>query len=96
MTENVSHIGLILQIMQIAVIIGGGLFALAQLRSTVGRLASDIIDVKAELKKLSEVLITLAVATKRLDNLEEDVRDLKHGRGFITPRSSGGINGEYT
>ncbi len=95
MTENVSHVGLLLQILQIIVIVGGGIFALATLRSTVGRLASDIVDVKAELKKLADVLVTLAVTSKRLDNVEEDVRDLKHGRGFIKQRSDGGINGEY-
>ncbi len=94
MTENIN-IGLLLQVLQIAVIVGGGIFALATLRNTVGRLASDIVDVKAELKKLGDVLVTLAVTSKRLDNVEEDVRDLKHGRGFIKPRSDGGINGEY-
>ncbi len=95
MTENISHVGLLLQVLQIFVIVGGGIFALATLRSTVGRLASDIVDVKAELKKLGDVLVTLAVTSKRLDNVEEDVRDLKHGRGFIQPRSDGGVNGEY-
>ncbi len=95
MTENISHIGILLQVLQIFAIVGGGIFALATLRSTVGRLASDIVDVKAELKKLGDVLVTLAVTSKRLDNVEEDVRDLKHGRGFIKQRSDGGLNGEY-
>ncbi len=94
MIENAS-IGLFLQVLQIIVIVGGGIFALGTLRSTVGRLASDIVDVKAELKKLGDVLVTLAVTSKRLDNVEEDVRDLKHGRGFIKQRSDGGVNGEY-
>ncbi len=93
MTENISHLGVLLQLLQIVVIISGGIFALATLRSTVGRLASDIVDVKAELKKLGDVLVTLAVTSKRLDNAEEDIRDLKHGRGFIQNRP--GINGEY-
>ncbi len=94
MTENISHVGLLLQVLQIFVIIGGGIFALATLRSTVGRLASDIVDVKAELKKLADVMVTLAVTSKRLDNVEEDIREMKRGRGFIQPRD-GGINGEY-
>lgn len=82
MTENV---GLILQITQIVAIIGGGIYALATLRGTVTTLSTDIIDIKADLKKFGDVLVTMAVTSKRLDNLEEDVRDLKHGEGFIFP-----------
>ena len=37
----------------------------------------------------------MAVTQTRLDNVEQDIRDLKHGRGFIQPRADGGINGEY-
>lgn len=92
MSEN---IGLILQVLQIVVIFCGGVFALATLRNTVKTLSTDIVDMKAELKKLGDVLVTLAVTSKRLDNVEEDVRDLKHGRGYIQHRSEGGINGEY-
>ena len=95
MTENVSHIGVVLQILQICVIVGGGIFALAALRGTVARLADDLVDVKSEVKKLADVIVTLAVAGKRLDNVEEDVRDLKRGRGFVQNRSAGGIDGEY-
>jgi hypothetical protein len=52
-------------------------------------------DMKEEIKKVGQVLVTLAITTSRLDNAEQDIRDLKHGRGFIVPRSEGGINGEY-
>jgi hypothetical protein len=31
------------------------------------------------------------VTSKRLDHVEEDIREMKHGRGFIQPR----LNGEY-
>ncbi len=95
MTEGVSYFGVILQILQILVIAGGGLFALATLRSTVGTLKTDMVDMKEEIKKVGQVLTTLAVTTKRLDYVEEDIRELKHGRGFITKRTDGGINGEY-
>ncbi len=96
MTENVSHLGVVLQVLQIIIILGGGIVFLLALSGTVKRLASDIVDVKTELKKLADVMVTLAVTTKRLDNIEEDIRDLKRGRGFIhASRSEGGINGEY-
>jgi hypothetical protein len=79
-TINIGHI------LQIVVIIGGGLSALAVMRSTVNNLKDDMIDMKTEIKKVGEVLVTLAVTNKRLDNVEEDIRDMKHGRGFISGR----------
>lgn len=82
-------------IIEITVIVIGGLGTLLTLRNTVNNLKADMTDMKAEIKKVGEVLVTLAVTTKRLDNAEEDIRELKHGRGFIHSRSNDGINGEY-
>lgn len=87
-TINIGHI------LQIVVILGGGFAALIVMRSTLTNLKDDMTDMKAEIKKVGEVLVTLAVTDKRLENVEEDVRDLKHGRGFI--RGRGGVDGEYT
>jgi hypothetical protein len=64
-------------------------------KPSIGNIKIDMTDMKEEIKKVGQVLVTLAVTTTRLDNAEQDIRDLKHGRGFITPRSEGGINGEY-
>lgn len=86
-TINVGHI------IQIGVILGGGLLALIVMRNTVSNLTADMTEMKTEIKELGKVLVTLAVATKRLDNIEEDLRDMKHGRGFIQNRLSS--NGEY-
>ncbi len=91
MTENISHIGVLLQILQIVAIIGGGIFALATLRTTVGAIKTDVVDMKIELKKLGDIVVTLAVTSKRLDNVEDDIREMKRGRGFVQAR----INGEY-
>lgn len=82
-------------IIEIGSIIGGGLLVLVTLRNTVSNLKNDMTDMKEEIKKVGQVLVTLAVTTTRLDNVEQDIRELKHGRGFIVPRSDGGINGEY-
>jgi ethanolamine ammonia-lyase small subunit len=76
-TVNVGHI------IQILLIAGGGISALAVMRNIVSTLKSDMSDMKSELRKLSEVLVVLAVTSKRLDNVEEDIRDMKNGRGFI-------------
>ncbi len=88
-TINIGHI------IQIGAIIGGGLVALVVMRQSVSNLKDDMTDMKTEIKKVGEVLITLAVTTNRLDNVENDIRELRHGRGFIRDRSNDGLNGEY-
>lgn len=80
-------------IIEVSVIIVGGLVTLVTLRNTVNNLKEDMTDMKSEIKKVGEVLIQMAVTQKRLDNVEQDIRDLKHGRGFIQPRDA--LNGEY-
>ena len=83
-------------IIEVSAIVGGGALALITLRSTVNNLKDDMTDMKTEIKKVGEVLVKMAVTQTRLDNVEQDIRDLKHGRGFITARADGGINGEYS
>jgi prefoldin subunit 5 len=78
-------------IIQIIVIVGGGLIAMISMKSTVDNIKSDMDEMKTDLKKVGDALVTLAVATKRLDHVEEDIREMKHGRGFIQ-RS---LNREY-
>jgi prefoldin subunit 5 len=78
-------------IIQIIVIVGGGLVAMISMKSTVDNIKSDMDEMKTDLKKVGDALVTLAVATKRLDHVEEDIREMKHGRGFIQ-RS---LNREY-
>ena len=90
--DSTITVGNIIEIITIA---GGGLVAIAMLRNTVGNMKDDLTDLKMEIKKVGEVLIKMAVTDQRLANAEQDIRDLQHGRGFITPRSDGGINGEY-
>ena len=92
MIEQTITIG---NIIEISVILIGGFATLITLRNTVSNLQNDMIDMKAEIKKVGEVLVKMAVTQSRLDSVEQDIRDLKHGRGFVHPRSDGGINGEY-
>jgi K+/H+ antiporter YhaU regulatory subunit KhtT len=68
---------------EISSIIVGGVLAVAALKSTVTNLKNDMTDMKEEMKKVGQVLITMAVTSTRLDNVEQDIRDLKHGRGYI-------------
>lgn len=52
----------------------------------------EMTDIKIELKGLATVITKLAVTDNRLTNLEEDFRELRKGRGFITER----LTGEYS
>lgn len=50
--------------------------------------------IQNEIKRISDVLINQADQNRRIIRLEEDVRDLRHGRGFV--RGEGGIDREYS
>jgi hypothetical protein len=72
-------------LIEITAILGGGVVALITLRGTVINLKNDMTDMKAEIKKVGEVLTTLAVTSNRLDRAEQDIWELKHGEGFVLP-----------
>jgi archaellum component FlaC len=80
-------------IIEIGSIIIGGLYALATIKSNVGMLKTEVSEMQSEIKKISEVLINQADQNRRIIHLEEDVRELRHGRGFVQgPR---GVDREY-
>lgn len=95
-------------LIQIAAIIGGGLLVLITLKSDVKslkegakNLKEDLRQMQAEIKKLGEILINLAdirgeirVLDTRVTATEQDIRELRHGQGFITGHRTG-VDGEY-
>jgi hypothetical protein len=91
-------------IIEIGVICGGGISALAVMRNSVRNLKEELAGMKqdtkdqfagieSEIKKIGDVLINQADQNRRIIHLEEDVRDLRHGRGFV--RGPEGIDREY-
>lgn len=89
-------------IVEIAVLAIGGISAIFTIKSSVGNMKNDLVDLKAEIKKLGEVMIEMAdirgelkVGSNRIAACEQDIRELRHGRGFIAQRSDGGVNGEW-
>ena len=77
-------------IIEICTIAGGGIIALATVRNSVFNLRSEIknmkddfVDMKKDIKALGEVMVKMAVTDQRLLGVEQDVRELKHGRGFV-------------
>jgi hypothetical protein len=94
-------------IIEIGSIVGGGILVLWTLKADVGTLKvgaetlkADLESMQAEIKKLGEILINLAdirgeirVLGTRITANEQDIRELRHGNGFVTgPR---GVDREY-
>lgn len=87
-------------LIEIGSIVGGGLLVLVTLRNTVTGLKEDVTSIQDELRKMGDILTKMAVAETRLDNtdtrlttVERDIRELRHGQGFV--RGPSGIDREY-
>jgi hypothetical protein len=78
---------------EIGSIVIGGLYALATIKSNVGMLKTEVGSMQTEIKKISEVLINQADQNRRIIHLEEDLRELRHGHGFV--QGERGIDREY-
>lgn len=87
-------------ILQIVAIIGGGLMVLWTLRYDVRALKEEAVSLEAkigavqtEIKKLTDIMVSLATINGKIETLdtritatEQDIRELRHGDGFIRPR----------
>ncbi len=88
-------------LIQVVAFLGGGLFAFAALKTSVGQLQRDVGGVQEEIKEMGKILTKMAVAETRLDNadrrltnVESDLRDLRRGEGFIRGHRNS-VEGEY-
>lgn len=87
-------------IVEIGSIILGGLAVLYTLKGDVKTLKRDFEAIQLEIKKLGDILVNLAdirgdikALTARVIMAEQDIREMKHGDGFIKgPR---GVDREY-
>lgn len=55
------------------------------LRHDLGNLKTAVDLQAGTLSAQGAALSTIAVQSQRLANVEEDIRELRHGRGFVTP-----------
>ena len=84
----------VLKIVEIGSVLGGGAVVAFRLGRTTARveetlLAQNMIlegqtdqvtELKNETKKVNDVLTKIAVQENRLDRIEEDIQDIRHGR----------------
>lgn len=97
----------LLKIGEIVSILGGGAVVAFKLGRTSSRFESalasqsdilekqaiEISELKLETKKLGDVLTSIAVQGTRLDRVEGDIRELRHGRGYVIDEIGGGSRG---
>lgn len=70
-------------LIEITTILLGGIVVFLSLKNTVGQLGCDVVELKADIKALNKVVISMAVADQRITVAEQDIRELRHGRGFV-------------
>ena len=97
MIEQTITIG---NIIEIASILAGGITVFVSLRNTVTNIKDDVAEIQTEIKKLGDVLIEQADIQAQLRGLdrrvsasEQDIREMRHGRGFI--QGDRGVDREY-
>lgn len=79
-------------VIEIGVFAFSGLLVLVRQSSSVGFMKEQLKNMQIEIKELAKIVTQVAVASTRLDNIEEDVRLLRQGKGFIRQE----INKEWT
>lgn len=81
-----------LRLAEIVSIVGGGLIVVIQTARVGGRLeegnklqAKRLEALENDVKALNKVITEVAVQQARINNIERDLRELRHGEGFIFP-----------
>lgn len=110
MVDFTWNIGVIVQII---VLVFGGLATLITLKNTVATIKTEMAATKrendkrfdgiqSELRKLGDILISMARFDEKLTNLDKRVTshgrrldELSHGEGFVRGRFGRGIDDEY-
>lgn len=97
MIEQTITIGNIIEIVSI---LAGGITVFVTLKNTVANIRVEVSGMQTEIKKLGDILIAQAdmrgemkVLETRIFSAEQDIRELRHGDGFV--KGSRGIEREY-
>lgn len=70
-------------ILQIAVFVGGGLFAFFRLRSDFMVLSLRVDHIEGSTQSISDTIQKVAVQDNRLLNIENDIRDLRRAKEYV-------------
>lgn len=72
-------------------VFGGAAFAFASIKGTLSLHSLRLSNIEKIITDTSGLITAFAVQNNRLNNVEGDIRELRHGRGFVKD----GINGEW-
>jgi hypothetical protein len=78
-----EYAGFLTALIQLGGFIIGGIIIAVSMRNNLSFLQREVVDLKLEIKKLGDILTTLAVQETRLDYMDRQIDDLRHGRGRI-------------
>ena len=79
----------------IAIVAGGGMVsfrigrATSRMETMVEQQAKEITGLKDEIKKLGEILTQLALADQRMNMMQQQIDELRHGEGMVLPLRKG-------
>lgn len=89
-------------LLEIGTIVVGGVIALSKFatkfalfHADLTGVKTDMTDMKSEIKKVNELLASAREADRRITRLEDDLRELRHGEGFVTGNRRAGTDGVY-
>lgn len=68
-------------------------FKSGRFAESIGNMQKEIVALKETMKVVGDVLTLVAVQKVEIKNIQDDIRELKHGDGFV--RGAKGIDKEY-
>lgn len=77
-------------IIQVLLIIGGGVFAIVTMKQTVLDLKHTVKEMERDIKDLSKAMLQIAIQDVQIKVIQEDIREMKHLRGFVVDPPVGG------
>lgn len=90
--------GTTLQIVQVIMYLVGVVYFVAMIKADIRVVRHDMAALKSRqdilndaFMQLTTILTKVAVQDQRIAGIEEDIREIKHGKGFVTA-----LAGEYT
>ena len=76
-------------IAELGTIIIGGIAFFLNTKTKVDDVAKKVEELREDVRDLTSAVTQLAVVNNRLNNVEEDIREMKRGRGFIQEEIKG-------